>query len=186
MKFGTHINQEQAEMGDQCLYDEKVGSSRQYLLLREQWIDAPLEEVFEFFSQARNLDRITPPWLNFKILQAPDVIHEGALIYYRLAWHGIPMRWTTRIEEWRPPYRFVDLQLRGPYRLWHHTHSFESKDGGTLMRDSLRYAIPLGVLGHFAAGWRVSPDVERIFDYRREQIRSMFADHTDRGHQRPA
>jgi ligand-binding SRPBCC domain-containing protein len=145
----------------------------EHLLFREQRIPAPLESVFEFFSGARNLDRITPPWLNFKILQAPEVISECVMIYYRLAWHGIPMRWTTRIEEWRPPHRFVDLQLRGPYRLWHHT-SFESKDGGTLMRDSLRYAVPMGALGRLVAGWRVRADVERIFDYRSEQIRRIF------------
>jgi len=158
-----------------------VGRIREYLLFREQWIDAHLENVFEFFCEARNLDRITPPWLNFKILRAPDSIREGVLIHYRLAWHGIPMRWTTRIEEWRPPHQFVDLQLRGPYRLWHHTHTFEPRAGGTLMRDTLRYAIPMGWLGHIAAGWRVRQDVERIFDFRREQIRETFENRTHPG-----
>ncbi len=144
------------------------------LLQREQWIAAPLAEVFEFFSEARNLDRITPPWLHFQILRAPEEIVAGALIHYRLAWHGIPMTWTTRIEEWSPPMKFVDLQLKGPYRLWHHTHSFEEHEGGTLMRDTLRYAVPLGWVGALFAGWKVRQDVERIFDYRGEQIAAIF------------
>ena len=94
---------------------------------REQWVPASLPAVFSFFSDAGNLDRITPPWLRFKILgQSELVLSTGTLIHYRLAWYGIPMKWTSRIEEWFPPTRFVDVQLKGPYRRWHHTHTFES------------------------------------------------------------
>jgi len=132
--------------------------------------------VFEFFSDACNLNRITPPWLDFEIVCAPALIYEGCLIYYRLAWHGIPMRWTTSIEQWRPPHQFVDVQLRGPYRLWHHTHTFEARDGGTVMRDKLRYAIPFGALGRLLLGRRVRDDVEDIFNYRSERIWSIFGD----------
>ncbi len=148
--------------------------AKKHSLYREQWIHASLAEVFAFFSDAANLDRITPPWLHFRILHAPEKIGAGVLIQYQLAWHGIPMRWTTRIEEWQPPHKFVDYQLRGPYRLWHHTHTFEERDGRTLMGDELQYAIPLGAMGDFFAGWRVRLDVERIFDYRAEQICAIF------------
>ena len=142
---------------------------------REQRIPAPLPEVFSFFSEARNLDRITPPWLHFKVLNQTDRgLKAGTLIDYELAWHGIPMRWTTLIQEWCPPTKFVDLQLKGPYCLWHHTHSFETCDGGTLIKDTVQYAVPAGMLGDLFAGWLVRRDVERIFDYRAKQIPAMF------------
>ena len=142
---------------------------------REQRIPAPLLEVFSFFSEARNPDRITPPWLHFKVLNQTDrELKTGTLIHYELAWHGIPMRWTTRIEEWRPPMRFVDIQLKGPYRLWRHTHSFEACDGGTLIKDTVQYAVPAGVLGALFARWLVRRDVERIFEYRAKQIGAIF------------
>jgi hypothetical protein len=142
---------------------------------REQRIPAPLLEVFSFFSEAHNLDRITPPWLNFKVLNQTDrELKAGTLIHYELAWHGIPMRWTTLIEEWCPPTKFVDVQLKGPYCLWHHTHSFETCDGGTLIKDTVQYAVPAGMLGDLFAGWLVRRDVERIFEYRAKQIPAMF------------
>ena len=104
-----------------------------------------MPEVFAFFSEARNLDRITPPWLHFKVLNQTDrELKAGTLIYYELAWHGLPMRWTTLIEEWCPPTQFVDIQLKGPYRLWHHTHSFEACVGGTLIKDTVQYTVPAG------------------------------------------
>jgi len=145
-------------------------------LLREQWVPAPLAEVFTFFSEARNLDRITPPWLHFRILKQTDrELTAGTLIYYKLAWHGLPLAWTSRIEEWRPPKLFVDIQAKGPYRLWHHTHSFAAYDGGTLIKDAVRYAVPMGALGAFCAGWLVHRDVVRIFEYRAQQISMRFA-----------
>lgn len=145
-------------------------------LLREQWIPAPLPEVFTFFSEAGNLDHITPPWLHFSILkQTERELKAGTLIYYKLTWHGFPIAWTSRIEEWRPPKLFVDVQVKGPYRLWHHTHSFEAYDGGTLIRDAVRYAVPMSALGAFCAGRLVRRDVERIFDYRAQKISMLFA-----------
>ena len=146
----------------------------------EQRITAPLPEVFSFFCEARNLDRITPPWLHFKVLGQTDrELRAGTLIYYKLAWHGLPLDWTTRIEEWHPPTRFVDLQLKGPYSLWRHTHSFEACEAGTLIRDTVHYAIPGGTLGNLCAGWLVRPDIERVFDYRAENIRAIFAPQCD-------
>jgi hypothetical protein len=145
------------------------------VLHREQWVPASLPEVFSFFSEARNLDRITPPWLHFKLLGQTDPrLRAGTLINYKLAWYGIPLNWTTRIEEWCPPTRFIDIQLKGPYRFWRHTHAFEPRDGGTLIKDTVHYAVPMGALGYLCAGWLVRRDVTRIFDYRAKQIPSMF------------
>ncbi len=144
-------------------------------LLREQWVPAPLPEAFTFFAEARNLDRITPPWLHFSILKQTDrALKAGTLIYYKLAWHGLPLAWTSRIEKWRLPNLFVDVQVKGPYCLWHHTHTFEARDGGTLIRDTVRYAVSMGALGDSCAGRLVNRDVERIFDYRTEQISLLF------------
>ena len=145
------------------------------VLHREQWISAPLPEVFSFFSEAQNLDQITPPWLHFEVLgQTDPKLKNGTLIHYKLALHGIPLNWTSLIEEWRPPTLFVDVQLKGPYQLWRHTHAFEPRDGGTLIKDTVRYAVPMGTLGDLCAGWLVRRDVNRIFDYRAKQIPSMF------------
>lgn len=141
---------------------------------REQKIPALLPGVFSFFSEARNLDRITPPWLHFKVLdQSDSELKAGTLIHYELAWRGIPLDWTTRIEEWCPPTLFVDVQSKGPYRLWRHTHSFEAC-GGTLIKDTVQYAVPAGVLGDLFAGWLVRRDVEQIFDYRAKQTCAIF------------
>ncbi|HEY7698854.1 MAG TPA: SRPBCC family protein [Vicinamibacteria bacterium] len=129
-------------------------------------------EVFPFFADARNLERLTPPWLRFEIVtREPIPMHAGAFIDYRLRWHGIPLRWTSRITEWEPPRRFVDEQVRGPYRMWRHEHLFEEVDGGTRVRDRVLYAVfaPDVVERLF-----VRRDVERIFAYRQERLRELF------------
>lgn len=136
-------------------------------LEREQLLPRPVEEVFRFYSLAGNLERITPPWLRFSIVTPqPIAMRPGTLIDYRLRLRGIPLRWRTRIEEWEENVRFVDRQLRGPYRLWHHTHEFEAVGDGTLVRDRVDYALPLGPLGELAHGLIVKHDLRRIFDYR--------------------
>jgi hypothetical protein len=144
-------------------------------LRRQQWIPRPVDEVFAFFSDARNLEELTPSWLHFRIL-TPGPIHiaEGTRIRYRLSLHGIPIEWTTEIRQWRPPFRFVDVQLSGPYRLWHHTHRLEPKDGGTRMTDVVRYRLPFGVIGRVMHAIKVRRDVERIFDYRFRRIQEVF------------
>jgi len=150
-----------------------------YLIQREQWVSAPLEKVFEFFSDASNLEALTPPWLKFRIVTpTPIAMRAGAKIEYRIDWRVVPIRWQTEIVEWSPPHRFVDLQLRGPYKLWHHTHTFASVDGGTLMRDIVRYALPLGPIGSLAHKLAVRRDVERVFDYRAERVAALFGDRT--------
>lgn len=144
---------------------------RLHVLEREQRLSQPPEEAFAFFGDAVNLERITPPWLGFHVLTPePLAMHPGTLIAYRLALHGVPVRWLTRIEVWEPPHRFLDVQLRGPYALWHHLHTFAPDGTGTLMRDTVRYGLPLGLLGEVAHRVLVRRDVERIFDHRREAM----------------
>ncbi len=146
-----------------------------YTLSFAQQVARPLAEVFDFFSRAENLEALTPPWLNFKILGVkPEPVQQGTLINYSLRVHGIPLRWTSEIVEWGPPHRFVDLQLRGPYKLWRHEHRFEPKDGGTLISDTINIALPLGVLGQFAYKIKVKSDLEKIFAFRKEKIRTLF------------
>jgi ligand-binding SRPBCC domain-containing protein len=142
------------------------------VIRREQRLPHPPERAFEFFSDALNLEAITPPWLGFRVIGTEPVeMGEGAVIEYRLRLHGVPVRWLTRIESWDPPRNFVDVQVRGPYRHWRHTHSFEpTADGGSLMRDEVRYEIPYGPLGTLAGRLFVRRDLERIFDYRRDAV----------------
>jgi hypothetical protein len=142
---------------------------------RRQWIPQPIDEVFAFFSDARNLEEITPSWLGFHILTpGPIQIAKGTRIRYRLRLHGIPVDWETEIRRWNPPNLFIDVQLEGPYQLWHHTHRFEPKDGGTLMMDIVRYRLPFGIIGRFVNRLKVRRDVERIFDYRAQHIQKVL------------
>jgi ligand-binding SRPBCC domain-containing protein len=143
------------------------------VITREQEVPRRPDEVFPFFADAGNLEAITPPWLGFRIVAPePTEMRVGTLIAYRLRLHGVPVSWLTRIEEWVPGRRFVDQQMHGPYRLWHHVHEFEPiRDGrGTLMRDTVRYALPLGPLGELAQRAFVRRDLERIFDFRRDEV----------------
>jgi ligand-binding SRPBCC domain-containing protein len=141
-------------------------------LRSEIWLPSPLEQVFAFFADARNLQNITPDWLDFSIVTpTPIAMCSGALIDYRLKVHGFPIRWQSEITAWDPPRRFVDEQRRGPYKLWIHEHSFEELDGGTLVRDLVRYAAPGGEL---IERLFVRRDVERIFEFRRSKLLALF------------
>jgi ligand-binding SRPBCC domain-containing protein len=146
--------------------------SNVHVLERSQRLAVPLEQAFELYSEARNLERITPPWLGFRVTTpAPIEMREGALIEYRLKLHGAPVRWRTRIAVWEPPLRFVDVQLRGPYALWEHTHTFARDDeGAVVIGDRVRYALPLGPLGELAYAAFVKRDLRRIFDYRAQAV----------------
>jgi len=142
---------------------------------RQQLVQAPLEEVFEFFSRARNLEQLTPPWLRFSVVSPePIEMRAGTLIEYRLCVHRVPLRWVSRIEEWQPGRRFVDRQVRGPYRLWLHAHEFAADPRGTLIRDSVRYELPFGPLGAVAHAAIIRRDLERVFGYRRRQVERRF------------
>lgn len=138
----------------------------------ELWLAPPPEKLFPFFADAGNLEKLTPPWVNFRILTPPPVpMGEGTLIDYRIRVRGVPLRWRTRITAWNPPHGFADEQLKGPYRQWIHEHTFEPRDGGTLAGDRVRYAVPFDFLTHRLM---VRPDVEKIFQYRAEVLRRMF------------
>jgi ligand-binding SRPBCC domain-containing protein len=140
-------------------------------LTREQLVSGHPQAVFGFFADAFNLEAITPPWLRFRVVTpGPVSMGPGTMIEYRLRLHSIPIRWLTRIEVWEPGVRFVDVQVRGPYRVWEHNHSFEPHAGGTLVRDTVHYDLPLGPLGRLAQAAFVRRDLERIFDFRREEV----------------
>ena len=145
---------------------------RLHVLRREQRLPGTPDEVFPFFADALNLEAITPPWLGFRVVTPEPVeMRPGALIEYRLKLHGLPLSWLTRIDEWVPGERFVDLQLAGPYALWHHTHEFAPDgDGGTVMRDTVRYALPFWPLGEVAHALLVRRDLAAIFDFRHAEV----------------
>ncbi len=158
---------------ESALRDTAGDSTRE--LYREQWVPRPIDQVFEFFSDAYNLEQITPDFMNFSVLGLePEALGVGTTIRYKLRLRGLPMRWKSVIESWDPPHGFVDRQLTGPYSLWHHTHEFVARDGGTLMIDRVCYRLPLGAVGELVAGAMVDGDVTRIFDYRFEVIQKLF------------
>ena len=146
-----------------------------YTLEREQWIPVSLDRAFDFFGDAANLERITPPWLGFRILSPlPVEMRTGARIEYRIWLGGVPARWATRITRWDPPRAFVDLQESGPYALWEHLHEFAPLGAGVLMRDRVRYALPFGYLGRAVHRSLIRSLLARIFDYRFAVIRERF------------
>lgn len=147
-----------------------------YALKRQQLISRNLEETFSFFSRPENLAVITPASLKFQMLTpSPIEMKEGAVIDYTVRPFGFPLRWTTFITEFKPPYRFADLQLRGPYAYWHHAHTFSETDDGTLMADEIHYALPLGFIGRLAHTIAVKRQLQGIFDYRKELLGQFFA-----------
>ncbi|WP_413561286.1 TIGR01777 family oxidoreductase [Bdellovibrio sp. HCB209] len=140
----------------------------------EQFIPKAPEEIFPFFKDPHNLETITPPSLSFQIQSvSTKEIEQGTTIQYKLKIRGVPANWNTEIDEWKPPFRFVDNQKSGPYQLWHHTHEFKPFLGGTLMTDRVRYRLPLGYLGWLVASKFVRRDVEEIFKFRRSYIARM-------------
>lgn len=149
---------------------------KNHMLERQQYLPAPMEKVFAFFSDVRNLERLTPPWLGFQVLTPGRIeMKADARIDFVIRLAGFPLRWRTRITEWTPGVRFVDDQERGPYALWHHEHLFEPVGGGVLMSDRVRYRLPLGPLGRAIHTLAVRGSVAAIFDYRFDRIREFFA-----------
>ena len=149
--------------------------SEPHILKREIWIPKPLDEIFAFFSNAENLELLTPPWLRFEIVTPrPIPLAAGTKLIYQIRWHGIPLRWTTGITRWEPPNVFEDVQLDGPYRMWHHTHRFEAEREGTRITDIVRYQLPLGWLGRAAHALTVRRNLEQIFDYRSSRMMALF------------
>jgi len=145
---------------------------KEFFLETELWLPRPRGEVFVFFTDAHNLEAITPPWLKFEVITPrPIAMRAGTLIDYRIRIHGVPVRWRTEITGWQPPYQFVDEQLHGPYQWWHHTHIFEERNGGTHCTDRVRYYPRGGALMNWLF---VRHDVEKIFTYRRQRLVETF------------
>ena len=148
----------------------------EYILKRELTLDLPRVEVFDFFADAGNLERITPPELNFHIITPQPIdIRKGALIDYKLRMRGLPVKWRTEISIWNPPYEFIDQQLKGPYKQWIHRHTFtEMESNKTLIEDEVRYRLPLEPLGdiiHFI----VRRELDHIFDYRQKAVAEILS-----------
>jgi uncharacterized protein len=141
----------------------------------EQWVPKPLGEVFAFFADAHNLEQITPPFLRFSVRSmSTPAVRQGTEITYRLRLHRLPISWTSRIEVWEPPYRFTDVQIRGPFRLWHHQHDFTPEHNGTSIRDTVHYRAPCAWLQHIPFLRWVDNDLQRIFTYRQQIIECLF------------
>jgi ligand-binding SRPBCC domain-containing protein len=146
-----------------------------YTLERRQLVRRPLAEVFGFFANPANLQHLTPPFLDFRILTPlPIDMREGALIDYRISIRGVPLRWRTRIEAFEPMRSFVDVQLRGPYRAWRHTHTFVETERGTEVQDHVEYVLPFGPVGRLAHALLVERDLAKIFAYRHEAIARLL------------
>ena len=146
-----------------------------YVLERSQRVRAPLQEVFAFFSDPANLARITPPWLGFRIVGAAPVrIAAGSRFEYRIRWSLFMLGWVTRITLWEPPRQFQDVQEKGPYRSWVHTHRFTPTPQGVRVDDRVEYALPLGALGRIVHRLLVRRQLEEIFAYRRRAIEQIF------------
>lgn len=142
---------------------------------RSQVLDHPRAKVFAFFSDPRNLERLTPGFLRFRILTELDGrTREGQVIDYRLRLHGLPLRWRTLISRWEPPRLFVDVAVHSPYAFWHHTHRFEALGRRTRMTDTVLYSLPLAPWGDRIAGARVRRDLEAIFAHRSRVIAGIF------------
>lgn len=143
-----------------------------YRLVAEQWFPQPIQHVFPFFSDASNLELVTPAWLGFHILTPlPVQMRQGLRLDYKISIHGVPLTWQTEIEVWEPQRRFVDVQRRGPYKLWRHEHSFVERDGGTAMTDTVDYDVPFGAVTQFLV---VKRDLLEIFGFRQRVLRSLF------------
>ena len=138
-------------------------------------LPAPRARVFDFFATPENLAAITPGWLGLALLTPrPIVIAAGAVLDYRIRWLGLPFRWRSLIREYDPPYRFVDVQVIGPYARWEHRHMFLEEEAGTVVEDRVTYRLPLGPLGELAHRLSVRRQIETIFAYRRERLRSLL------------
>ena len=140
----------------------------------ETSVKSPLNESFDFFANAENLDLITPSWLHFKMITSPPIeMSNGSQIKYRLRIHRIPVFWLSEIGSWDPPFRFADRQVSGPFKYWNHFHHFsDSPSGGTLITDKVEYRVPFGKLVHSSF---VGKDLMKIFEYRNQQVDKMLS-----------
>ena len=159
------------------IYEKRI-----HQLKRKVLIPAPLNEVFDFFSRAENLNLITPKWLNFKILEpSPKEMKKGAYINYSLKLYGIRISWKTEITLWDPPQAFVDEQIQGPYPLWIHHHMFQEKNDNTIMEDIVKYSVPGGFIEPLIQTFFVQHRLKKIFDYREQMLLKIFDSRSNNG-----
>ena len=152
-------------------------ADRRFELRASLWLPRPIGEVFAFFSDAGNLDAITPGSMRFAILTPRPVdMREGAVLDYRLKVHGVPLRWRSLISAWEPPHRFIDEQVRGPYRAWIHEHTFIERGGGTECGDHVIYDM---ICGGMANALLVQRDLRHIWEYRSQRLREFFGEPRD-------
>ncbi len=146
-----------------------------HVLKRKTIIRRSINELFDFFSKAENLNRITPPELGFKIITPlPIEMKKGTIIDYKIKLSGLPFNWRTEITEWEPPFRFIDTQLKGPYKMWVHEHTFEENGDSTVMTDTVEYISPGGPFEIIPHLLFVERKVNKIFDYREENFKNLF------------
>ncbi|HMR40649.1 MAG TPA: SRPBCC family protein [Ignavibacteria bacterium] len=146
-----------------------------HFLKRETIINEEIDKVFDFFSKAENLNLITPPELGFKIItELPVEMKLGAVIDYKIKLNGFPFKWKTVITKWEPPYIFEDSQTKGPYKTWIHEHLFEDSNGNTIMKDTVKYLSPGGILEFIPHNLIVKKKVESIFNYRENKLKDIF------------
>lgn len=144
------------------------------VIFKDQFVSATPEDIFPFFEKAENLEILTPPWLNFKIVsKSTDEIKSGTEIVYKLNIHGVPVRWKTLIRDYQKNIYFTDEQVNGPYSKWHHLHTFERVHGGCLLRDEITYRVPLSILGKSILGKWIASDVNQIFSFRQKRIEDL-------------
>ncbi len=147
-----------------------------HILIRETLLNGSMEDVFEFFSKAENLNVITPPVLGFKIITPlPVDMKKGTVIDYKIKLNGIPFNWRTEITKWDPPHCFEDTQIKGPYKVWIHEHKFEARNEKTFMTDTVRYLSPGGPLEFIPHNLFVKKKVNFIFDYRQKIFDELFS-----------
>ena len=142
------------------------------------WVARPREAVFAFFADPANLPSITPPWLGLRLVDPVSTMEPGAVLDYRLSWLGVPLRWRAFIREYDPPFRFIDVQVRGPYSRWEHRHMFIEENGGTWIDDRVLYRLPFGPLGRWAHALVLQRQLEAVWRYRDRVIAERFGELT--------
>jgi ligand-binding SRPBCC domain-containing protein len=146
-----------------------------YIVESRMWLPKPRAEVFAFFADPANLVRVFPPSLGLRLLGPPPTLSAGATFDLRLSWLGLPLRWRAFVREYDPPFRFLDVQVRGPYARWEHRHIFLAEAGGTTVEDRIVYRLPLGSLGKLAHTLLVHRQLQSLWRHRRLKISALLA-----------
>jgi ligand-binding SRPBCC domain-containing protein len=145
-----------------------------HVLETRLWLARPRSQVFAFFADPTHLERVSPPSLRLRLLTPAVPLAAGAVLDFRVAWLGLPLRWRAYIREFDPPYRFVDVQVRGPWARWEHRHRFLEEDGGTWMEDRVTYRMALGPLGRAAYAALVHRQLRAAWAFRQARVAELL------------